>query len=69
MQLISLNQNKKHKKDEDETMDTTNFVLDEDCDFHSFTKFETTIGKRFSYLLGVIGNYVQKIYSCIVATG
>ena len=50
-------------------MDTTNFVLDEDCDFHSFTKFETTIGKRFSYLLGVIWNYVKKIYSCIVATG
>ena len=29
MQLISLNQSKKHKKDEDETMDTNNFVLDE----------------------------------------
>ena len=68
MQLISLNQNKKHKKDEDETMDTNNFVLDETV-IHSFTKFGTTIGKSFSYLLGVIWNYVKKIYSCIVATG
>ena len=68
MQLICLNQNKEHKKDEDETTDTNNFVFNEEYDFHSFTKFDPTIEINFSYFLGVIWNYVKKSYSSIVAT-
>ena len=50
-----------------ETADTDNFVLDEDCDFHSFTKMGPTIENNFSYLLGVIWHYVKKSYSYIKA--
>ena len=48
--------------------DANDFVLDEDCDFHSFTKLGPTIENNFSYLLGVIWNYVKKSYRCIVPT-
>ena len=51
-----------------ETMDTNNFVPDDDCDFHSITKLVRTTENKFSYLLGVIWNYVKKSYSCIVPT-
>ena len=49
-------------------MDTNNFVHDEDCDFHCFTKLGSTIENNFSYLLGVILSYVKKSYSCVLAT-
>ena len=49
-------------------MDTNNFVFDEDCNFHSFAKMGPPIENNFSCLLGVIWNYVNKSYSCIVAT-
>ena len=49
-------------------MDTNDFVLDEDFDFHSFTNLGPVIENNFSYWLGVIWNYVKKGYSCIKAT-
>ena len=48
--------------------DTNNFVLDKDYDFHSFTKLGPTTENSFSYLLGVIWNFVKKSYSYIVVT-
>ena len=45
-------------------MDTNNFFLDEDCDFHSVTKLGPTIENNFSYLL-VICNmrlWKEKLY-------
>ena len=48
-------------------METNNFVLDEDYDFYSLKKLGSTIENNFSYLMGVISNYVKKSYSYIVA--
>ena len=50
-----------------ETTETNNFVLDEDYDFYSLKKLGSTIENNFSYLMGVISNYVKKSYSYIVA--
>ena len=49
-------------------MDTNNFVVDEECDFRTFSKLGPTIENNFSYLLDVIWNCGKKSYSCIVAT-
>ena len=45
-----------------------NIVLDEDFDFHSFTKFGPNKENESSYLPRVIWNYLKKRCSCIVAT-
>ena len=40
MYTICLNQNKEHRKIMlGETLDTNNFVFDEDCDFHSCANY------------------------------
>ena len=61
MYTICLNQNKEHRKIMlGETLDTNNFVFDENCDFHSCANLAPTIENIFSYLLEIIRNYVQK---------
>ena len=47
---MCLNQNKRTQK-KCENTDANNFVLDEDCDFHSFTKLAPTI--EHFYMLGI----------------
>ena len=49
-------------------MDAIDFFLVEDCDFHYFRKLGPTTENSFSYLLGVIWNYVKKSHSYIVDT-